>query len=465
MASITSAGAGSGIDLESVIAASVAAKKAQLQKPITTDKVTAQTSLSGIGQLKSAISSFTTILDSLSAKSAFNKRAVTITQDKDDPVLKVEAKDDASNGVYNITVNKMATSSKFEGTFASSTAPIATSAGQLTFKAGDKEFTVDVEAGDTLQTIRKRINSSGDNFGLSANIVNTATGEAKLVIDSGISGDGKDLSITASNSELKVFETGAPESKMTQTQSAASAEVIVDGNTLKSDTNTFDDAIQGIKFTILRQSDKSADGTSFKSNKVELSTDKTAVQDMVKKFVDGYNTLLDSVTALGKRNTIVAGESQDDGGALAGDSVTRAIKDLLVNGIMTSSTESTTFSTIFEVGIKMDNSGKLSLDSTKFSSALDNNYEQVTALFGGEKGVAGKLTSQLKDYTKSSGILAQREDVLNTELRSLATKQADANEQMVKYEAALRQKYGNLDALLVKMNSSAASLSALQIKS
>ena len=463
MASITSAGAGSGIDLESVISASVAAKKAQLQKPITTSKVTTQTTLSGVGQLKSAISSFTTILDSLSAKGAFNKRAVTVTQDKDNPVLKVEAKTDASNGVYNITVNKLATTSKLEGVFASSTSNIATSDGQLTFKAGDKQFTVDVKAGDTLQAIRKRINSSGDNFGLSANIVNTANGEAKFVIDSGVSGDGKDLTITASNSELEIFETGAIGTKMAPTQAAGSAEVIVDGSLLKSDTNTFDDAIQDLKFTVLRESDKNADGITLKSNKVELSTDKSAVQDLVKKFVDGYNALMDSATALGKRNSIVAGESQDDGGALAGDSATRAVKDLLANSIMANSTESTSFSTIFEVGVKMDNNGKLSLDSTKFSKALDSNYEQLTALFGGENGVAGKLTSQLKDYTKSSGILAQREDRLNTELRSLATKQSDANEQLVKYEAALRQKYGNLDALLVKMNNSAASLSSLQI--
>lgn len=75
-------------------------------------------------------------------------------------------------------------------------------------------------------------------------------------------------------------------------------------------------------------------------------------------------------------------------GALAGDSVTRAIKDL-VNSVMANSTESTTFATIFEVGVKMDNNGKL-FDSTKFSAALDNNYEQVTALFGGEKRCSRK---------------------------------------------------------------------------
>ena len=113
----------------------------------------------------------------------------------------------------------------------------------------------------------------------------------------------------------------------------------------------------------------------------------------------------------------------------------------------------------------MDNSGKLSLDSTKFTKALDNNFDQVVALFGGESGVAGKLGAQLKDYTKTGGVLSQREDILNSDLRSLATKQTDANAQLIKYEAALRQRYGNLDALLVKMNQSSASLGALVSKS
>lgn len=465
MTTITSAGAGSGIDLESVISASVAAKKAQLQQPIITKKTIAQTTLSGVGQLKSAISTFTSVLDKLSEKGAFNKRAVTITQDKDNPILKVETKSGASNGQYNITVNKLATTSRQEGVFDDSTSAIATADGQLTFKAGDKEFVVDVKAGDTLQDIRKRINSDGDNFGLSANIVNTQDGSAKLVLDSGVSGDGKDLTITANTAELKIFETGDVNSKMSQTQAASSAEINVDGSVLKSDSNTFEDSVQDLKITVLRQSDKDTDGVSLKSNKVDISTDKKAIEDLVKQFVDSYNVLLDRATALGKRNTIVAGESQDDGGALAGDSVTRAIKDLMVGTVTDKSTLSTTFSTIFEVGVKMDNSGKLSLDSTKFTKALDNNFDQVVALFGGESGVAGKLGAQLKDYTKTGGVLSQREDILNSDLRSLATKQTDANAQLIKYEAALRQRYGNLDALLVKMNQSSASLGALVSKS
>ena len=216
-----------------------------------------------------------------------------------------------------------------------------------------------------------------------------------------------------------------------------------------------------LKITVLRTSDKDTDGVTLKSNKVDITTDKRAIQSLVQKFIDSYNTLLDKSSALGKRNTIKAGESQDDGGALAGDSVTRTIKGLMMSGITEKSTLSTTFTSIFDVGVKMDNSGKLSLDSTKFTNALDNNFDQVVALFGGDTGVPGKLSTQLKEYTKTGGLLAQREDNLNSDLRSLATKQSDANAELVKYEANLRQKYGNLDALLVKMNKSASSLSML----
>ncbi|MNG89504.1 Flagellar hook-associated protein 2 [compost metagenome] len=456
---ITSAGAGSGIDLESVITASIAAKKAQLQQPITTKQNSTNITLSGIGQLKSSLTAFTDILDTLSKPGAFNKRAINITQNKDDPVLKMESKSGGSNGQYNITVNKLAQTSRQEGIFDSSTTPLVTQDGQLTFKAGDKEFTVDVKAGDTLQNIRKRINNHGDNFGLSANIVNTADGKAKFIIDSGVSGDGKDLTISGNTGEL-----GLLTSKMAQTQAASSAEILVDGNVLKSDTNVFDDTIQDLKLTVLRVSDTDSNG-DLKSNKVDITTDKTAIEETVQKFIDGYNALQEKLSGLGKRNSIVGGVSQDDGGALAGDSVTRAISNFMTNVITNPGGTSTTYSTIFELGVKMDNKGKLSLDKEKFGEAVDKNFDQVAGLLGGDQGLAATLTKGLKEYTKSGGMLAQRTDTLNSDLRSLSQKQATTNEQLVKYEAALRAQYGSLDALLVKMNNSAAALTALQINS
>lgn len=469
MATITSAGAGSGLDLESVIAASVDAKKAQLLQPITTKKTNAQITLSGVGQLKSAIATFVTTLQAMSKDGAFNKRAINITQDKDNPVLKVESKSGASNGQYDISVEKLAKTSKFEGSFASSTTSMITQDGTLTFKAGDKTFDVDVKAGDSLQSIRKRINNDSDNFGLSVNIMNTSDGKAALVIDSGVSGTGKDLQITGSTPELADNFI----SKLTQKQQARDAEISVDGNKLTSSTNTFDGTIVGLKITVLKESESTtttnpSDGTvttTYKPNRVDVTTDKAGIKTMVQSFIDGYNALVKKSNDLGKRSSIVAGVSQNDGGALAGDATTKAVTNLMSGTVTEPSNNSSTFSTIFQLGVKMDNKGVLSLDSTKFDEAVEKNFDQVVAVFGGKDGVAGKLASQLETYSKTGGLLAKREETLNSDLRDVNRKQADVAAQLTKYEETLRARYGSLDTLLAKMNKSASYLNLLNTNS
>ncbi|MNF53299.1 Flagellar hook-associated protein 2 [compost metagenome] len=317
-----------------------------------------------------------------------------------------------------------------------------------------------VKAGDTLQSLRKSINSHGDNFGLTANIVNTANGKAKLVIDSGVSGDGNDLKITGSNDSIN----NGFVNQLTQTQAAQDAMIDVDGVKLKSDSNTFDDTIQGLKITVLRTSDTTSSG-DLKSNKVDISTDKSTLVTQAQSFIDSYNELQDTLTALGKRSTMVDGKKQDDGGALEGDATTRLISSFLSNTLMAPSTQSESFSTLFEVGINMDKNGKLSLDKKKFEEKVDTNFDQVVALFGGEQGLAKNLQDGLKDYTKSGGLLAQRTDELNSVQRRLSQQDADNNVVLQKYEASLRAQYGGLDALLVKMNQSLNYLYTIQTNS
>ncbi|MEH8119970.1 flagellar filament capping protein FliD [Aeromonas allosaccharophila] len=460
MARITSAGAASGIDLESIISTSVAAKKAQLEQPLIKKETFAKVSLSGVGQLKSAIAAYVTTLKGMTKSDAFNKRMISVTQDKDNPVLKVESKTGTSNGQYNITVNKLATTSKFAAVFNTATDPLVTQDGTLTFSAGTKTFSVDVKAGDNLENIRKRINNDGDNFGLSANVIKTSDGKVKLIMDSGISGDGKDMTISGSTGELSSF---ASSLTLGKTQSAGSAEIDVDGNKLTSDTNTFDDTIMGLKITVLRISDKDT-SNNLKPNKVDISTDKDGIKTILKSFIDGYNALVSKSNELGKRNTVVSGVQKDDGGALAGDSMPRTVVNLMSSTITEKSSASSDLSTIFQMGVKMDKDGVLSLDDTKFNDALSKNYEQVVALFSGDEGLANKLAGQLDVYSKSGGLLSKREDGLNSQLREVSRKKADTTTQMAKYEEALRIRYGSLDTLLAKLNKSASYLNMLNTK-
>ncbi len=66
--------------------------------------------------------------------------------------------------------------------------------------------------------------------------------------------------------------------------------------------------------------------------------------------------------------------------------MTRSVVNLMSNTLITPSESSKEFSTIFQLGIKMDNKGVLALDDKKFSEALDKNFEQVMAVFGVRRG-------------------------------------------------------------------------------
>lgn len=463
--SITSAGAASGIDLESIISASLAAKRTTFEAKMAKKESAAETTLSGLSQLKSALSTFQDTLDALAEDGAFNQKSVTIKQDTDDPVLEVETTDDSSNGIYNIKIESLATGSRFESAstaFTSSDQAIATQTGKLTFSAGDDTFDVEVKAGDTLANIRDRINKSSSNFGVSVNIVNSSSG-SKLVIESTKTGADNSLSITASNSELAAFDT-VTGSVLNNSQSAADAVAYIDGTKVTSDTNTFKDAIQDLSFTALRVSDKDDLG-ALKTNKLTIETDNDAMKAQVNKYIASYNVLLGSLTSLGKRSTIVGGENQADGGALEGDSYVRSIQNYLFNTMSTDSKNATIYSSVFSMGVKMDDDGYLSLDSDIFSSVLEDNPDQISALFGGDNGLAATMSSEIELYIRTGGSIADRQDDLNSTLSDVSQKNTDFEAQMTTYETSLRAKYASLDTLLAKMNSSASALSSLSVSS
>lgn len=463
MAAITSAGAGSGLQLEQIISATLSAKQASFEAQITTKETDLQTSLSGVGQLKSAISTFTSAADSLSAADAFNLRKINITQSTDDPVLAVTSTSGTSNGSYNVIVNQLSQGSRLEsaaGTFTSASHVVTNSNGQLTFSAGsDKTFTIDVAAGTTLQQLRSLINNNGNNFGLSANIINL-NGESKLVLDSSVSGAGNDLSISASSLELKVFDTSDSANQMTQTQSAQDASISIDGATVTSSTNDFTDVIQGTKISVLRVSDKDSTTGALTSNKVAIQTDTQGIQDKISSFVKAYNSLATTLTNLGKRSTIVAGQRQNDGGLLSGDTMVRAVSSYMFNAISAQNSNTGSLSTIFDIGVSIDNYGKLSLNSTKLSDVLSTNFDQVGTLIGGSSGLAATMSTYLKTYSATAGTLDQRTDQLNTSLRQVEKQRTDFNTSQISYEDALRKKYGAFDTLLVKLKSSTAALTA-----
>lgn len=486
--SITSAGAASGMDFESIISASLEAKRAQLESQTTTKKEEANVELSGVGQLKSALESFQSTLQAFTEDNAFNTRKITIDQPSDTTYFTVSAEDDVSNMYHDIIVEQLSSSQKITRNFKIGEKDNAFQAGKLTFDLGmDEErkartFSIDIEEGDTLELIRKKINEN--DYGLTANYVKTEDGY-QLTLDTGTTG--------SDNNYLKVTAQPAKDSDLTDDEgnklqslsqfafsgytnvdadnngkpddadaadidgwavtAAKDAIIQVDGSRIRSDSNTFEGQISGITLTVNKVSAKDDDG-HFEANSLTIEEDYSAMATKMQNFVSSYNSLMSTLDSLYEHNTYTDGENNYDGGYLAGNATVRALRNQLQNMVSSFGVSETTGQSIYNMGLSFEKDGTLELDSTTFKESLTGNFNLVVNAFSGDDGLLSQLDGVMEEYTKSSGILDEWEESLNSTISDLTAEENDNETYLEEYEASLRQKYSYLDTVMAGYNNS-----------
>lgn len=467
---ITSAGSASGMDFESIIAASVAAKKNQINKNVIYRKEETNIAISGVGKLKSALTDFQKALKALTEDNGFNTRKVTTNQPTENPFFTVSTKDDAADGSYDIAVKQTASNEKISQTFANGT---KFEKGELTITLPEiknddgsttkREFKIKVEADDTVASLRKKINNN--DFGVSATLVSTDKGD-KLVIDTGISGDkaefemsfkAEDGTADGASAELNVSTKNNTTNKVGKWDLTQGRDAIIelDGQELKSSTNEFKN-VSGLTINVQRVSEKDDKG-GFISNNVTVSADIDKVTEKMNGFVNAYNTLISTMDTLYEHNTYTDGQNNYDGGELAGDSMLRGLKTQVQN-IMTKVKGNSSGLDIYSVGIKIDKDGTMSLDSTKFKEGIKDNFNAVVNIFASKDdknpGVMTELNKIVDDYTKSNGLLSNREESLNMKLKDYQKEEAENATYLEEYEANLRQRYARLDTTIAGYNTS-----------
>ena len=467
---ITSAGSASGMDFESIIAASVAAKKNQINKNVIYRKEETNIAISGVGKLKSALTDFQKALKALTEDNGFNTRKVTTNQPTENPFFTVSTKDDAADGSYDIAVTQIAKTEKVSQTFDEKTkfekGKLTITLPPITNEDGTKKertFTIDVAADDTVASLRRKINNN--DFGVTATMISTDKGN-QLVIDSGVSGDDasfkmefKPESGSATNgSKLNIDttnNTGTQISGWDVTQ-GQNAKIELDGKELVSSTNEFKN-VSGLTINVNRVSEKDDKTQGFISNNVTVSADLDKVTEKMNGFVNAYNTLISTMDTLYEHNTYTDGQNNYDGGELAGDSMLRGLKTQVQN-IMTKVKGNSSGLDIYSVGIKIDKDGTMSLDSTKFKEGIKDNFNAVVNIFASKDdknpGVMTELNKIVDDYTKSNGLLSNREESLNMKLKDYQKEEAENATYLEEYEANLRQRYARLDTTIAGYNTS-----------
>ena len=277
---IQSLGVGSGLALDDLVQQLITAERKPKEDRLNAKEEQIEAEISGLGQIKSKLSDFKDTVDDLRSDNGINGREPTITNpSEDDDVLSAEASNSALRGSYEISVEQLAAGSRITtdaGAFTSSSDPVLTSGtGSLSFDVGGADsFTVDVTAGMSLTALREKINGADDNFGVTANIIDTGTGAGpRLVFSSSETGEGNDLVITNDTgvAELDRLSTtgGTANISAANIESAKNAIAYIDGIEVQSTSNEFENTIQNVSFDVNEVSPKDSVG-DFLTTKLNI---------------------------------------------------------------------------------------------------------------------------------------------------------------------------------------------------
>lgn len=431
---ISSAGIGSGLDVAKIVEQMVAAEKVPLKK-LEYKAEGIQTQISTYGEIKSLTSKLGDIVSKLTRDSAWNGVSISSSN----PTLSGTMTGIAATGTYNIQVTHLAqaqtTALGGAGGIALAKDQAMGAAGTIKLTMGTESKDIDITSSDTLTKIATKINEAG--MGIQASIVTNVDGQERLMLRSKETGTDKAFTV----------DLGAAPAVLGQntTQNAQNAKVELNGLVVESSANTFANTIPGMSFTVSEVTSTAAT--------LNVKADTEAMKKNIQEFVDTYNELNDLLT----QSTKYVEESKT-AGVLQGDSATVSLQNslrMLTQGISGSTGGLTRLA---EIGIQMQEGGKLSTDTTKLDKALTN-LEGLKGLFANKAdalGQGGGIAVNFKNFTDKllsfDGTLNTKTDSLERTLKSNSAEQTKVNTRADTLEKRLYAQYSALDTKMASLN-------------
>jgi flagellar hook-associated protein 2 len=438
---------GSTIDVKSLASQLVAAERKPLDDQLSRAATKNATQISATSALLGALSSFQSALNGLKTTTVFSGRSTTSSNED---ILTATATANAAPGRYDIEVEQLASAQQISSTAFAGGSTTVVGSGTLTISLGGTSFSVGVaDPANTLADVRNAINSSTSNPGVSASIITAADG-AHLVLTSTKTGAANAIQVTQTGTLSALEYTTDNQANFTQLQPAQDARVMVAGTYLAtSATNTVTGVIDGVSLNL----ESAVDGTTVS---IEVGYDKTAAKDKINSFVTAYNSLRSMLTRLGGYDA-----ASQTGGPMLGDSLLSGI-DAEIRRTLSTPVEGagSTVQTLAAIGITSQKDGTLAVDATKLDTALANDFDGVSRLFGtSETGVAAKLYSQIEDRLADGGALDSRSTSLQDQQRALVKKKGDIDIRMGIVLQTYIKQFTRLDTLLSSLSATSAYLS------
>ncbi|HBH39931.1 MAG TPA: flagellar cap protein FliD [Curvibacter sp.] len=438
MATISSLGVGSGLDIKNIVAQLVALEKKPLDK-LKLDAAATQTKITTFGQIKSLVSTLQDAVGRLTSVTGWN--AVSATSSNKDYVS-ASAIGGTQATSFSVEVQSLA---RARAT-ASQSLPAGAALGQgtLTLTVNGTAVNIEVGAADTLAGIAGKINGSA--AGVTATILNDGAGE-RLLLTSKATGLSGAFALTVSDVDGNnaddlglsrlLFNT-------TETKTAADAQATINNIPVTSSTNTFTNVVSGVTLTAAKETEAGKPVT------ITVAPDSSAVKANIEAFVKAYNDIngvLNEATKFDQATGV--------GGLLQGDSTTLSLQNALRAAVQ-SVTSGGTFSRLSDIGISAQRGGNLEINSTKLSKALEQ-PDALKTLFsstgtGSAEGIAVRLKKVTTALLATDGFFKRKDDSLNRVLDDNAKDQERVNNKVSRIETQLNRKYSALDSQLSSLN-------------
>lgn len=451
--SISSLGAGSGLDLAGLVDGLVLAERQGTEFLLNKREAIAQGKLSGFGILKSALFDFRSALQSLNSLSTFQARNASSSNED---AFSVSADSTAVPGKFDVEVQNVAVAQQLiSGVQPDQFTDISIGdGGTITIDVNGDSFAVVIGDGSgesTLNAIRDAINDAGDNVGVTASVINSDAG-SQLLLESDEPGTSNTITVTVSDNDGNDTDTSGLSfiagNNLTEERAADDASVSVNGQiSTSTSSNVFDSILQGVTITVLDQ--------TTVTETLTVSQNQGGVRDAIQQFVDAYNGLQGSLEALGDY------DSEDElAGVLFGDAVVRSVRtqvDRIITDVVADQPEG--FQRLAQIGVGFDDERRLQIDSDTLDNALDNNFDAVGSLFAEDgKGVADQLVESLDPFVQFDGIIDTRTDGLQGEIDRITKAREDLARRLESLQERLVSKFSALDSLVANLNSTSAFL-------
>ncbi len=437
MATLTSAGIGSGLDVNSIVTQLMEIERLPLDR-LQDEKVEYEAQISAYGSLSSSLSSFQEAMEDLSSVDAL--KLYTTTSSNED-VIGLSASSDAELGTFGLEVVRLAENHKLTSLEIADTATFGGTAGDsLSIQVGTdvaNTITVDLSAASTLSDIRTAINEDANNPGVTATIINGDDGNQKLVLTANDTGEASALTISTAGSVLPADFGFTTVNDIGGDFSLLDAEIKVDGYTITRASNDISDVISGVTLNL-----ESADPGN--THIIGIERDLETVEEVVQGFADAYNALGAAIDSLR------AGELEADSSLLT---IETQILDVL------NSPATGAFETLSEIGLTLQKDGTMELDTDNLQAALASDYSGVADLFAADgDGFANRLESLVDGWLGFGGLIETRTDGLNARIDDNLDSQESMERNLAIVEARYWDQFSALDALVGQLQGTEAFL-------